>query len=105
MASEKFGRSTLEVNSISSDYSFDNYIELWAIQFRPGASGDRLVVRDALQNDEPTIMDAYAVDQGTYILYFGGIEMIPSITFSECTLSSGHKVIFQALNNSIWRRK
>ena len=59
----------------------------------PHYKGD--IVRDGKENNV-TIFEAKAIDEGTYVEYLGWNDFLPKIDYSECVLSAGHKVVFNS---------
>lgn len=62
-----------------------------------GGTGGILVVKQGDENGPTiaTLATASAVKEDRIIFEDGGQFMIPFIDFSECTLKSGHKVVFE----------
>lgn len=76
-------------------------IAISSIRFRPGGSADRLVVKE----DSATGVTICEMRYGSggvgvfpnedLIEYFHGARHRPYIDFSDCTLTSGHKVLIK----------
>lgn len=94
----------LDLTSIAADWNYavskpanwpDNP-QLVSIEFHPGAASDRLVVKQ--RGDAGAIrFDSMAVDgvADSRIKYFYGARVIPFIDYSECTFSTGHRVVIE----------
>ena len=68
-------------------------IKVVSIEFLGGAANDIIVIND--QTDAGAVMMKRKTPDTDYstIKYFFGARIRPVINFSDCTLSSGHKII------------
>jgi len=83
----------IEITSLVADYDHGSVERIASIIFIPGATDDVLVVKDG-SDTGPTVMYVKCAD--TYdqrVKYFYGQALQPYIDFSECTLSTGHKIL------------
>lgn len=108
MATELEKNGCLEITSIAADWDYraskpsgwPNKPRLLSIQFDPGATDDKLLVRE---QDDGGATRFYAICQNGYdqkIKYFHGVRVMPYIDFSGSTLSAGHRVTIE-----LWREK
>ncbi|MGB2809123.1 MAG: hypothetical protein WBC22_15375 [Sedimentisphaerales bacterium] len=92
--------SSVEANTISENFNwatvmtdYDSSPRLVSITFVPGANSDKLMVRDGSAAG-PLIFHALCLNTDEKIQYYHGGRKWPFIVEGDCTLSSGHKVIF-----------
>jgi len=82
---------------MDGNYDQGQQYPLESIQFVPGATGDKLIVRDGA-TDGAIIYRCLApatLNGDMFVKYFNGANHRPFILLSECTLSSGHMVIIE----------
>lgn len=85
------------ITVIDVDWDQGQVYPLESIQFVPGAGGDCLVVKEGSASGA-VIFYAKApatLDGNMFVKYFNGQNHRPYIDFSDCTLSSGHRVIIE----------
>lgn len=92
---ETSGTKVLELTTIDEDWTASESMDIFSIQFVPGASNDILVIKDSTDAGA-TIAYMSSSDGDPRIIYFYH-TMTPMIDFSECTLSSGHSVIIRTI--------
>ena len=78
----------------------DSGVMVRSIEFNPGAANDLLVIKNSKTGAEGDATEWYvkcSADTDQRVKYYGdrGKRMWPFIDYSECTFSSGHKVIIE----------
>ena len=92
---ETRGPKQLELSTIDADWTSSAYMDIAAIAFDPGAAGDVISLKEALDSGPDIVPKLYSVDGSSLAQTFpNGLRTKPMIDFSECILSAGHKVIF-----------
>jgi hypothetical protein len=94
----KTGR-IVEITAIDADWLWsttfpnDQQIKVVSIEFFGGSANDIIVIKDG--SDTGAILMKRKIPDTDYssTKYFMGARLRPVIDFSDCTLSSGHKVI------------
>ena len=87
-------QNIVELTAIDADWDDGCYRPLSSIQFNPGSDGtDVLVVKDG--SDSGVVLMEVTADAANNesVKYFDKIPFHVYIDYSDCTLSSGHKVI------------
>ena len=84
----------VDISAMDTNYDAGADRYLVSIQFNPGSTGtDVLIVRHASATG-PIIMKVTAnAANDESCKYFDGMKVRPYIKYSECTLSSGHRVM------------
>jgi hypothetical protein len=77
----------------STSFPNDAQLRVTSIEFMGGAANDIIFIRDGSTTGAIMFHRKTPDTDYTQIKYFFGAMMRPCILFSECTLSSGHKVI------------
>ena len=83
------GFSTL--TAVAADYDGGGSEGIYSIQFNPGAAGDILVIKNGA-DDAAAVCVLASTDGGPRIKYLGGRIAQIYIDFSDCVLSSGHRI-------------
>ena len=96
-ATETITRRTMNLTVIDADWEYPGDYPIQSIQFIPGATADKLIVREGSITGA-IIYYALApatLDGNQFIKYFHGQNHKPVIDFSECVFSVGHTVIIE----------
>ena len=97
-------RGGLELTEVAADWSYkaskpSNWPELpriSSVQFDPGATDDKLIVKDdGDTGPRRCVLGPADNPNDQRIKYFFGARFVPSIDFSECTLSAGHRIVIE----------